>query len=291
MRLQLLLFLLAQGLALVCAHIAMTVPCARYNPWGEDCPELPAGETLDYNLKSPISTAGQSDMLPFCHHEKPWPTPAAKWKAGQSITVKFTPDGAGHGGGHCQFSVSYDSGKTYVVVHEVLEHCFFNGPSDSNTMEVTSYTFDLPDDLPSSDKAIFAWSWVNSIGNREFYMDCADVTISGSSSSYTGKKMTVANRMGYATIDAFGGMNGDYTTGLEQYNSNVTYVTVTGDGGVTEANKPSGSDGQSNQQDNNGEDISSGDDDEGKDSNVDNEKGENTDDNTDGNADDNTDDN
>ncbi|KAJ2862313.1 hypothetical protein GGI22_002229 [Coemansia erecta] len=107
---------------------------------------------------------------------------------------------------------------------------FFNGPSSSNTPEVLSYTFTLPKELPNSDSVIFAWSWVNAIGNREFYMNCADVAITGSSSSsYTGKQMVIANHNGYPTIPAFGG---DYTTGLQYYNTGEK-VTVSGSGSST----------------------------------------------------------
>ncbi|KAJ1650530.1 hypothetical protein GGF44_000591 [Coemansia sp. RSA 1694] len=201
------------------AHMAMVKPCSRYTPHG-DCPALPAGQSLDYSLSSPLEA-----NAPLCKHTVPYSTPVETWTAGQQITVKFdTASGAAHGGGHCEFSVSYDGGKTFAVVHQVLKHCFFNGPSTGNTPEVTSYTFKLPSDLPSSKKAIFAWSWVNAIGNREFYMNCADVEIKGTSSSYSGKEMVVANINGYPTIPAF---NGNYDTGIDRYRSGKN-VTVKG---------------------------------------------------------------
>ncbi|KAJ2401089.1 hypothetical protein GGI23_001628 [Coemansia sp. RSA 2559] len=110
---------------------------------------------------------------------------------------------------------------------------FFNGPSSSGAAEVFSYTFTLPKDLPSSDNVIFAWSWVNAIGNREFYMNCADIKITGSSSSsYTGKQMVIANHNGYPTIPEFGS---DYTTGLQYYNTGEK-VTVTGSGSTSSSN-------------------------------------------------------
>ncbi|KAI8321090.1 hypothetical protein GQ54DRAFT_250612, partial [Martensiomyces pterosporus] len=177
------------------AHMDMISPCPRYSPQGENCPAVPAGQSLDYSMSSPL---GASE--PLCKHTTPFATPSATWSAGQSVTVKFAPGGAPHGGGHCQFSLSYDGGKTFVVVHEELEHCFFNGAAD-----VRQYTFNLPSNLPSSDKAVFAWTWVNAVGNREFYMNCADVAIKGTSSSYTGKEVTIANHNGYPTIPEFSG--------------------------------------------------------------------------------------
>ncbi|PIA19652.1 hypothetical protein COEREDRAFT_36584, partial [Coemansia reversa NRRL 1564] len=192
MIIRLVLALLIHLLVIVNGHITMTSPCPRYSKVGKNCPALPSGESIDYDLRSPIGTADNIN-LPFCHHKKPWASPAAKWTAGQSVTVTFEPDGKAHKGGNCQFSISYDGGKTYVVLYERLKHCFFKGPSDTSVPEVTSYTFKLPKDLPASDKAIFAWTWSNASGNREFYMNCADVSISGTSKSFTARNITVVN--------------------------------------------------------------------------------------------------
>ncbi|KAJ2714006.1 hypothetical protein H4R19_001959 [Coemansia spiralis] len=197
--------------ALGSAHLDMVYPCPRYSPRGVSCPPTPAGESLDYSMSSPL---GRSQ--PLCKHTRPWPRPAASWTAGQSVTVKLAEGGAPHGGGHCQFSLSYDGGNTFVVVHEVLERCF--GPDNGQR----SFTFALPSGLPSSNNAVFAWTWVNAIGNREFYMNCADVAISGTSKSFTGKQMTIANHDNYPTIPEF---NGNFATGVALYR-NAPSITV-----------------------------------------------------------------
>lgn len=89
-----------------------------------------------------------------------------------------------HGGGHCQLSVSYDGGNTFVVVDTVLGDCLISG---------MSRTFTLPSNLPAASSAIFAWSWLNRIGNREYYMNCADVRIvSNTCGPFTGPKLFVA---------------------------------------------------------------------------------------------------
>ncbi|KAJ2462779.1 hypothetical protein EV174_007058, partial [Coemansia sp. RSA 2320] len=93
------------------------------------------------------------------------------------------------------------------------------------------YTFTLPAGLPGSDHAVFSWSWVNAIGNREFYNLCSDVSITGGSAPYTGKQMTIANHAGYPTIPEF---DGNYDTGL-QYYTNATSITVTGSGSSSPA--------------------------------------------------------
>ncbi|KAJ1880690.1 hypothetical protein H4R99_006262 [Coemansia sp. RSA 1722] len=207
------------------AHIALSYPCPRYNnAHGEDCPPVPEGQQVDYSITSPL---GNTD--PLCKRTVPYPSPSAQWTAGQSITVKFYGT-ARHNGGHCQFSMSYDGGQTFVVVHEILRYCLYDG-INGNALgnPVDSYTFDLPKDLPSSSNAVFAWTWVNASGNREFYMNCADVTVAGNSNSYSGKQMTIANHQGYATIPEF---RGNYDTGLDMYES-APVIKVTGNGQTT----------------------------------------------------------
>ncbi|PIA19751.1 hypothetical protein COEREDRAFT_79028 [Coemansia reversa NRRL 1564] len=169
-------------------------------------------------MTTPISFDGI-----LCKSNAPWPEPVANWTAGQDIKVQFQPGGAPHGGGHCQFSLSYDGGKSFVVIHEELRYCFVGGPSKDSGITNTSYTFNIPKNIPNSNSAIFAWSWVNAIGNREFYMNCADVTITGgSSTSYTGKQMVIANHNGYPNIPEF---QGNYDTGIDLY-QNAKNITV-----------------------------------------------------------------
>ncbi|KAJ2436918.1 hypothetical protein GGF42_008798, partial [Coemansia sp. RSA 2424] len=40
--------------ASVSAHMAMISPCPRYSPQGQNCPALPAGQSLDYSMSSPL---------------------------------------------------------------------------------------------------------------------------------------------------------------------------------------------------------------------------------------------
>lgn len=222
-------FILLAGLTIlstVHGHNSLLYPCPRYSAYGQDCPQLPSGEKIDYSINSPISSATQGFSSPLCKYTTPWPTPAATWTAGQNVTVKFRPysQGVGHGGGHCEFSISYN-GKDFVVVQQQLGHCFFKSqhPSITNDYDTTEYDIKLPKDLPSSDRAIFAWSWVNAAGNREFYMNCADVAIKGSmAKTFKGKQMVVANYKGYPTIPEF---NGNFETGLEHY-KNAKEITI-----------------------------------------------------------------
>ncbi|KAJ1960250.1 hypothetical protein GGI12_003905 [Dipsacomyces acuminosporus] len=208
-------------------HMEFTSPCARYSSKCATRPTLPPGQEIDYNLKSPIGSEGQI-LEPICKHITPWPQATDTWTAGQPVTVQFAPPGTTHSGGHCEFSVSYDGGRTFVVLHQELKHCFFDKiPTGGSANLVLSYTFTLPSNLPGTSHAVFAWSWVNAVGNREFYNNCGDVAIVGSAGSYTGKQMTIANYgPNYPTIPEF---LGNYNTGL-QYYTNGTQITVTGPG-------------------------------------------------------------
>ena len=69
------------------------------------------------------------------------------------------PVGAPHGGGSCQFSLSYDNGATFNVIHSIEGGC----PLDA---VMNKYTVPIPDNAPAADRALFAWTWFNRIGNR-----------------------------------------------------------------------------------------------------------------------------
>ncbi|KAK8133595.1 hypothetical protein PG984_005607 [Apiospora sp. TS-2023a] len=92
--------------------------------------------------------------------------PVATWYPGEQHTVKIV-GGASHNGGSCQLSISYDKGQTFTVVFSKIGAC----PTDPNI------PFTLPADTPSADKVLFSWSWINHTGNREFYNNCAVLTI------------------------------------------------------------------------------------------------------------------
>ncbi|KAF1808654.1 hypothetical protein P152DRAFT_477187 [Eremomyces bilateralis CBS 781.70] len=76
-----------------------------------------------------------------------------------------------HGGDSCQLSFSYDEGRTFKVIKSMI----------GGYLADVSYYFTIPT-YALSGNAIFAWTWLNFIGNREFYMDCAAVGVNGGSS-------------------------------------------------------------------------------------------------------------
>jgi len=71
----------------------------------------------------------------------------------------LVPVGAPHGGGSCQFSLSYDNGVTFKVIHSIEGGC----PLDA---VMNKYSVKIPESAPAAERALFAWTWFNRIGNR-----------------------------------------------------------------------------------------------------------------------------
>ncbi|KAF9910560.1 hypothetical protein EC991_006119 [Linnemannia zychae] len=112
--------------------------------------------------------------------------PTTNLKAGQVVPVRFwTPElknthslpknklsQARHGGGMCEFSLSYDGGKSFHVIGTYTKTCpdvYYEWPVR------------IPDNVPSCTtpgKCLFSWSWTANI-LPQYYHNCADVTIKG----------------------------------------------------------------------------------------------------------------
>ncbi|PMD57985.1 lytic polysaccharide monooxygenase [Hyaloscypha bicolor E] len=103
---------------------------------------------------------------------------------GSKQTVSFMGS-AVHGGGSCQFSVTYDAAPTknsvWKVIHSVEGGCPRKGVAGNDNGGATevdpdTYSFTVPTTLPTG-TATFAWTWFNKVGNREMYMNCAPVSL------------------------------------------------------------------------------------------------------------------
>ena len=125
---------------------------------------------VDYNLRSPLNADGSDFPCRGYQNDRPIRT-TASYTAGQTYEMSVT-DTVTHGGGSCQLSLSYDNGATFKVIKSIIGGCPL----------VMSYNFTIPEYAPSG-IALFAWTWFNEIGNREMYMNCAQVQIAGSSST------------------------------------------------------------------------------------------------------------
>lgn len=147
----------------VSAHMEMKEP----TPLGSQF--NPNTVSPDFNLKSPLDPSGST--FPCGGKLNLLGTPAGKsvvtYAPGSSSQVTILGDAA-HNGGSCQISLSVDGGKTWKVIQSVMGNCPLN--------KVIPFT--VPSDAPSGD-AVLAWSWSNNTGNREYYMNCAAVTIGG----------------------------------------------------------------------------------------------------------------
>ncbi|KAK9894042.1 lytic polysaccharide monooxygenase [Cystobasidium minutum MCA 4210] len=155
----LLLLTLSQLLMQVSAHMTMATPLAFFpNPDHAKTPLTgPGGE---FPCKTGISGLSLASSVATTTYE-----------AGKEMSVTLA-GGATHGGGSCQFSLSYDGGKSWGVVYSVIGGCL------ATTL---TYSFKLPAELPGTDSALFAWTWINYMGGApEIYMNCAPVKIKSS---------------------------------------------------------------------------------------------------------------
>ncbi|KAF8928261.1 hypothetical protein EDD21DRAFT_383625 [Dissophora ornata] len=152
------------------AHVGLATPCGRYQ-YTAGCPAPPPGQSIDYNVNGPIGTP-DNKTLPICKHLVPY-TQRTVYKAGETINTAYSV-GASHGGGHCQWALSYDGGKTWVVLKTLIRDCLKG--------VVFGQAYSVPVQIPAnapSGNATFQWIWNNAMGNREMYSNCADITIKG----------------------------------------------------------------------------------------------------------------
>ncbi|KAI5862419.1 hypothetical protein GGS23DRAFT_610601 [Durotheca rogersii] len=159
-----LMALMAAGSAMAHMNMADPPPLAyKGNPNAKE-------PNIDYSITSPISAAeypckGYLKLL-----GTPEAAPVKTYAPGGQYTMSVE-GGAFHNGGSCQLSLSYDKGASFTVIKSFVGNC----PTASGG----TYSFTVPDDAPEGDEVVFAWTWVNNTGNREFYMSCAVVSIKG----------------------------------------------------------------------------------------------------------------
>ncbi|KAJ5356984.1 hypothetical protein N7517_011593 [Penicillium concentricum] len=146
----------------VSAHMQLSKPYPIRSPLNKDG----KGEK-DYSYTNPLSSSGSD--YPCKGYAKDKFEAVATWQPGSS--QEMTLEGSAvHDGGSCQLALTYDQGKTFKVIESIEGDCPI----------AKKYQFEVPSDAPSGD-ALFAWTWFNKVGNREMYMNCAMITIGGSS--------------------------------------------------------------------------------------------------------------
>lgn len=113
------------------------------------------------------------------------------WIAGEAQSVRFLGS-AVHGGGSCQFSVTTDAQPTKSSQWKVVDSRVGGCPaSAAGNLEIgplakkaDSFDVVLPGEMPNG-LYTFAWTWFNRVGNREMYMNCAPITVSGGGDNFT----------------------------------------------------------------------------------------------------------
>jgi hypothetical protein len=181
------LFYLTNLLLCINAHISMSYPISRRNQLSKFYRD---SQNVDYDLRTPLYAKPNNFTFP-CKGFPVGPSTTTYNDNTISVTLEGT---AVHGGGHCQFGISYDN-QNFLVLKTVLNSCLL----DSMT-----YTFNLPDNAPGGDLIIF-WTWVNRIGNREYYMECADVTVNSNLDqnkqvTLQGKELLILNILNYPIV-------------------------------------------------------------------------------------------
>jgi hypothetical protein len=167
-------FLVAGGLATAAqAHMLLRIPAPYTSP------SLANGPLAVDGSNFPCQSTGGAFVGTATKMEK-----GAKQKMG------FTGQ-AVHGGGSCQISITYDTQpnkqSSFKVIHSIQGGCparnsAGNAGNNPAAAAPDEYEFEIPADIPNG-KATLAWSWMNKVGNREFYMNCAPVEISGAEGS------------------------------------------------------------------------------------------------------------
>jgi hypothetical protein len=167
----------------VSAHMVMSSPAPFGSP--NNSPLDPSGSDFPCKMVPGGSTEGKMN----------------EFAVGSSQTLSFTGS-AVHGGGSCQLSVTLDNPPTkdskFKVIYSIEGGCpasaggnLADGINDAGT-----FPFTVPTELPNG-KAILAWTWFNKIGNREMYMNCANIDVIGGASDNTAFEslpdMAVAN--------------------------------------------------------------------------------------------------
>ncbi|KAI9228152.1 MAG: hypothetical protein DHS80DRAFT_4172, partial [Piptocephalis tieghemiana] len=143
------------------------------------CRGLPAGD-VTYNLQ-----AGETLKVKI---QGPNSAPPSAW--------------ALHSGGHCQWGVSYDNGKTVAVFHRHDNTCGVQNDGKFTTPK-TDWEVPIPKNLVNAKKAVFVWTWIPASGGaEELFQSCVDVSISKgkASGTFTGDSLVYRNFPGWPDV-------------------------------------------------------------------------------------------
>ncbi|ORZ34533.1 hypothetical protein BCR44DRAFT_52168, partial [Catenaria anguillulae PL171] len=161
------------------AHLMMSHPAPRHsinNPG-------PNGH-IDYSYTAPLGAYPCKGYPPQ--------RPVMTVRAGDTIPVTISGS-VTHDGGHCQFALSYDGDRNFVVIQTIIRQCFRSG---NGALHLSCHH----SAGCAAGLATLSWSWINAIGNREYYQSCSDIVItggSGPSGTMSGPQLLVAHLPGF----------------------------------------------------------------------------------------------
>lgn len=131
-------------------------------------------------MTSPLASDGSNFPCKGYQNDRPI-APVITYTPGEQYNMTLAGN-TRHDGGSCQMSLSYDNGATFRVIKSMLGGCPL----------VSTYNFTIPSYAPAGN-ALLGWSWQNKVGNRELYMNCAQVTIESSNASRTRRQDDTAS--------------------------------------------------------------------------------------------------
>ncbi|KAI8950752.1 hypothetical protein F4801DRAFT_590115 [Xylaria longipes] len=108
------------------------------------------------------------------------------YELGSSQELSFVGS-AVHGGGSCQVVMTYDNPPTadskWKVIHSIEGGCpakqqAGNLPENPDGTDPYTYPYKIPSDIPNG-KGVIGFTWFNRIGNREMYMNCGALELTG----------------------------------------------------------------------------------------------------------------
>ncbi|GIJ86347.1 hypothetical protein Asppvi_005235 [Aspergillus pseudoviridinutans] len=145
---------------------------------------------------SPLAADGSDFPCKLRDNAFQAPTEETVVRIGEVMPLTFVGS-ATHGGGSCQVSLTRDlqpsKDSTWMVIKSIEGGCPANvdgnrsggaGGADPDTFNYT-----VPEGIAPG-KYTLAWTWFNRIGNREMYMNCAPITVTGGTTSGSAKRDT-----------------------------------------------------------------------------------------------------
>jgi hypothetical protein len=149
------------------AHMIIEIPAPFLSP--DVAPLLASGSNF------PCQVGSGGSYIPNSTYKN-------EWTVGSEITLTFKNNTATHGGGSCQISVTKDKEPTpqsvWKVIHSIEGGCPTS--DEANNGKLNTFPFTVPSELPEG-RLTMAWTWFNKVGNREMYMNCAPIEVSGGS--------------------------------------------------------------------------------------------------------------